>query len=126
MEKNEILVSYGEKIDDMAYALAEAAALADLIGPRERRKLYAARDPVLCDAWPATQMGYRVEEIPYIGLAEKLGVGCADPAKAVIREISPPLPERISSRFYAGNFVVSNAGNLGDSHGKGSINRAYQ
>ncbi|MFP3040632.1 DUF362 domain-containing protein [Treponema primitia] len=55
-------------------------------------KLYAARDPVLCDAWTATQMGYRVEEIPYIGLAEKLGVGCADPAKAVIREISPPLP----------------------------------
>jgi uncharacterized protein (DUF362 family) len=55
-------------------------------------KLYAARDPVLCDAWTATQMGYRVEEIPYIGMAEKLGIGCADPVKAVIREISPPLP----------------------------------
>jgi hypothetical protein len=54
-------------------------------------KLYAARDPVLCDAWTAAQMGYRVEEIPYIGMAEALGVGCADPAKAVIRELTPPL-----------------------------------
>ncbi|WP_041611047.1 DUF362 domain-containing protein [Treponema primitia] len=53
-------------------------------------KLYAARDPVLCDAWTASQMGYRPEEIPYIGLAEGLGVGCGDPAKAVIRELSPP------------------------------------
>jgi uncharacterized protein (DUF362 family) len=54
-------------------------------------KLYAARDPVLCDAWTATQMGYRVEEIPYICLAEKLGVGSVGSEKAVIREISPPL-----------------------------------
>ncbi|GHV29390.1 hypothetical protein AGMMS4952_15060 [Spirochaetia bacterium] len=57
-------------------------------------KLYAARDPVLCDAWTAAQMGYRVEEIPYIGMAAALGVGCADPAKAVIRELTPPLVPR--------------------------------
>jgi hypothetical protein len=53
-------------------------------------RLYAARDPVLCDAWTAAQMGYRTEEIPYIGMAEALGVGCGDPAKALVRELSIP------------------------------------
>ncbi|MDR1596964.1 MAG: DUF362 domain-containing protein, partial [Treponema sp.] len=37
MEKNEILVNYGEKIEEMAYALAEAAVLADLIEDRRGR-----------------------------------------------------------------------------------------
>jgi hypothetical protein len=53
-------------------------------------RLYAARDPVLCDAWAAYQMGYSVEEIPYIRLAEKLGVGSADIKGAKIRELSEP------------------------------------
>lgn len=51
-------------------------------------RLFAACDPVLCDAWAATLMGYRVEEIAYIGLAEKLGVGCGDPKQALIRELN--------------------------------------
>ena len=51
-------------------------------------RIFAARDPVLCDAWSATLLGYRIDEIPYIGLAEKLGIGSADLAKAVIREIN--------------------------------------
>ncbi|MDR1319104.1 MAG: DUF362 domain-containing protein [Treponema sp.] len=49
-------------------------------------RLFAARDPVLCDAWAAGQMGYAVSEIPYIGLAEKLGAGCADISRASVRE----------------------------------------
>jgi uncharacterized protein (DUF362 family) len=53
-------------------------------------RIFAARDPVLCDAWAAEQMGYRVEEIPYIGLAEKLGLGCGDPARARVRELNRP------------------------------------
>jgi uncharacterized protein (DUF362 family) len=53
-------------------------------------RIFAARDPVLCDAWAAELMGYRTEEIPYIGLAEKLGVGIGDPAKALVRELSAP------------------------------------
>jgi uncharacterized protein (DUF362 family) len=53
-------------------------------------RIFAARDPVLCDAWAAEQMGYRTEEIPYIGLAEKLGVGIGDPKKAQVRELSGP------------------------------------
>jgi uncharacterized protein (DUF362 family) len=53
-------------------------------------RLFAARDPVLCDAWAAGQMGYGVEEIPYIGLAEQLGVGSADLTGAAVRELSSP------------------------------------
>jgi uncharacterized protein (DUF362 family) len=51
-------------------------------------RLFAARDPVLCDAWAAAQMGYKVSDIPYIGLAEKLGVGVRGPA--VVRELNRP------------------------------------
>ena len=51
-------------------------------------RLFAARDPVLCDAWAAAQMGYSVADIPYIGLAEKLGVGSADLRAATIRELN--------------------------------------
>ena len=49
-------------------------------------RMFAARDPVLCDAWAAELMGYKVNEIPYIGLAEQLGVGSAGPRR--IRELS--------------------------------------
>jgi len=51
-------------------------------------RLFAARDPVLCDTWAAAQMGYTVADIPYIGLAEKLGVGSADLRAARIRELN--------------------------------------
>jgi uncharacterized protein (DUF362 family) len=51
-------------------------------------RLFAVRDPVLCDAWAATQMGYAVSEIPYIGLAEKLGVGSADLRTVRVRELN--------------------------------------
>jgi len=51
-------------------------------------RMFAARDPVLCDAWAAAQMGYTVQDIPYIGLAEKLGIGSADIGKANVRELN--------------------------------------
>lgn len=41
-------------------------------------RIFAAADPVLCDAYVCKLMGYKAEEVPYIGLAEKLGVGKAD------------------------------------------------
>jgi len=43
-------------------------------------RMFASRDPVLCDAWAALLMGLDISEIPYIGLAEKLGVGVSGPA----------------------------------------------
>ncbi|MDR1802887.1 MAG: DUF362 domain-containing protein [Treponema sp.] len=51
-------------------------------------RMFAARDPVLCDAWAAAQMGYVAADIPYIGLAEKLGVGSADLRAAKVRELN--------------------------------------
>ncbi len=41
-------------------------------------KIMAAADPVLVDAYVADLMGYEIEEVPYVGLAEELGVGSAD------------------------------------------------
>lgn len=39
-------------------------------------------DPVLCDAFVCDSMGYSLEDVPYIGLAQSLGVGSADTAHA--------------------------------------------
>jgi len=49
-------------------------------------RMFAARDPVLCDAWAAELIGFSVSEIPYIGLAEKLGAGSVGPRR--IRELN--------------------------------------
>lgn len=37
-----------------------------------------ARDPVLLDSYVCKLLGYTLEDVPYITLAEKAGVGCAD------------------------------------------------
>jgi len=55
--------------------------------PLNRGFLFAARDPVLCDAFAASQMGYSLDAIPYIGLAEKLGVGSANLNNAKVRKL---------------------------------------
>ncbi|MCL2834057.1 MAG: DUF362 domain-containing protein [Treponema sp.] len=59
-------------------------------------RIFAARDPVLCDAWAAVQLGYEPADIPYIGIAEKLGIGTADYKKAAVRELSAPFEGNIS------------------------------
>lgn len=58
--------------------------------PTVMNRLFAAADPVLCDAYVCRLMQYEVREVPYIGLAEKLGAGCADMEKALIRELNMP------------------------------------
>ena len=59
-------------------------------------RIFAARDPVLCDAWAAQLIGYSLSDIPYIGLAEKLGVGKCGPIK--VKELNKnsqaPLPPK--------------------------------
>jgi uncharacterized protein (DUF362 family) len=49
-------------------------------------RMFAARDPVLCDTFAAELIGYDASEIPYIGFAEKLGVGISGPAQ--VRELN--------------------------------------
>ena len=46
--------------------------------PVQRDQIFGTYDPVLCDAYACAQLGYKVSDVPYIGLAEQLGVGSAD------------------------------------------------
>jgi uncharacterized protein (DUF362 family) len=55
-------------------------------------RMAAAFDPVLIDAWAAAQLGYTPEEIPYLGMAERLGIGTTDIRHASIQELSVPSP----------------------------------
>ncbi|MCD7735930.1 MAG: DUF362 domain-containing protein, partial [Lachnospiraceae bacterium] len=52
--------------------------------PVVRNCIMAALDPVLMDAYVCDQLHYAVDEVPYILMAEKLGIGCADIKKAEI------------------------------------------
>ena len=53
--------------------------------PVVMNRILAAADPVLCDAYVCHFLNYEVQEVPYVVMAEELGVGCADFSKAVIR-----------------------------------------
>ncbi|MCI5530436.1 MAG: DUF362 domain-containing protein [Blautia sp.] len=53
--------------------------------PVVMNRILAGRDPVLIDAWVCRMMHYEIEDVPYIGLAQSLGVGLADLEKADIR-----------------------------------------
>ena len=63
-------------------------------------RIFAARDPVLCDAWAAKLMGYALSDIPYIGLAEKLGVGLSGPARVweLNKSTESPAPPKPSGK----------------------------
>ena len=50
--------------------------------PVVMERILAFRDPVLCDAFVCEAMGYALADVPYVGLAERLGVGSADVAAA--------------------------------------------
>ena len=50
--------------------------------PVVMNRVLGFKDPVLCDAFVCGCMGYPVETVPYITLAERLGVGSTDVAHA--------------------------------------------
>lgn len=52
--------------------------------PVVMNRILGFKDPVLCDAFVCDSMGYSVKDVPYIPLAESLGVGSADTAHANI------------------------------------------
>ena len=74
-------------------------------------RIWAAKDPVLCDAFVCDCLGIPVDEVSYIRMAERLGTGCADTSKAHLvflnestdteyaevtgRRNSSPLPRRV-------------------------------
>lgn len=52
--------------------------------PVIRNCVMAACDPVLVDAYVCHLLHYTVDQVPYVKMAEKLGVGCADLKQAKI------------------------------------------
>lgn len=58
--------------------------------PVVMNRIMAAADPVLCDAFVCHLMGYGTEEVPYIKMAEELGVGLGDWEAAEFRELNCP------------------------------------
>lgn len=46
--------------------------------PVVRNCVMTALDPVLVDAYVCSLLGYSVDDVPYIGLAEQLGIGSSD------------------------------------------------
>ena len=55
--------------------------------PVVRNCIMAAKDPVLIDTYACSLLGYKTEDVPYIGIAASLGLGCADLSKAEITAI---------------------------------------
>ena len=56
--------------------------------PVQMNRIFAGKDPVLIDAFAANLMGFTVGEIPYIGMAERIGVGTANLKSADIVELN--------------------------------------
>ncbi len=48
-------------------------------------QILTARDSVLCDAYVCDKMHYSIDQVPYIQMAQKLGVGSADLTKLKVR-----------------------------------------
>ena len=58
--------------------------------PVQMDRLIGFADPVLCDAFVCDTMGYDVSEVPYIGMAEQLGVGSSDLSRARTITLNKP------------------------------------
>lgn len=50
--------------------------------PVVMNRIFACLDPVLCDAYVCECIGYSVDDVPYIRIAEQLGAGNADVSQA--------------------------------------------
>lgn len=63
--------------------------------PVVMNRIMVFADPVLCDTYVCELMGYKKEEVPYIGYAEELGVGIGDLSELVIHSLNE-MEEEIS------------------------------
>ena len=66
--------------------------------PVVMNRILAFRDPVLCDAFVCENMGYAIDDVPYVRLAEQLGVGSADLACANRVYVNEPSDENLSEK----------------------------
>ena len=58
--------------------------------PVTMNRILGFADPVLCDTFVCGCMGFTPDDVPYIRMAEKLGVGSTDLAHANIRMLNEP------------------------------------
>ncbi len=56
--------------------------------PVQMDRIIIGKDPVLIDAYAAELLGYGIEEIPYIKIAEEIGIGSCDLEKASIEALN--------------------------------------
>jgi len=56
--------------------------------PVQMNRIIAGKDPVLIDAYAAQLMGFSIEDVQYIAMAESIGVGTADLENADIAELN--------------------------------------
>jgi len=56
--------------------------------PVQMNRIIAGKDPVLVDAYAAQLIGYDIDDIPYITMAEEIGVGSANVSRASIIELN--------------------------------------
>ncbi|MCK8826345.1 DUF362 domain-containing protein [Natroniella acetigena] len=52
--------------------------------PVQMNRVLAGSDPVLIDSYVTQLLGYQIEEVPYISIADRLGVGSSDLTKAEV------------------------------------------
>lgn len=58
--------------------------------PVKTDRMFACTDSVLCDSYGTSLMGFTLNEVPYIKIAESYGVGSSDLRKATITTLSSP------------------------------------
>lgn len=63
--------------------------------PVIRNCIMAAKDPVLTDAYVCRLLHYEVDDVPYIRIAEKLGVGSADLSKLKIHIVGEDMDQQL-------------------------------
>lgn len=56
--------------------------------PVQMNRIIVGKDPVLVDSYVAELLGYEKSEIPYIGMAEALGVGCSEVTEETIMALN--------------------------------------
>lgn len=73
--------------------------------PVNMGRVFAARDPVLLDTYVAELLGYDSCEIPYIGLAAKLGVGSDKLKEESMVELNQNQEIQVLSKIESGELV---------------------
>ena len=64
--------------------------------PVETNRMFMARDSVLCDSFGASLIGFEKHHIPYITLAEDLGVGSSDLDELNLIQLNEPVEQPLA------------------------------